>query len=110
MDEPTLIALKDSIAKWEANAEITAQMDARLNIGSCALCHRFHSAWRGSLNPLARDRCKGCPVFEATGKKTCGGTPYEHALDAFERGDLAGFKRHAVTEANFLKSLLPPEA
>ena len=48
--------------KWEA---IVAGEGTDRGSFNCALCRRF---WFKS--------CFGCPVFEKTGLRSCGGTPY----------------------------------
>ena len=97
MDDVTLIALKESIKKWEsrANGEHTLTCGTH----NCPLCRLFHSE---HINTGANLSCKGCPVFEKTAVSCCRGTPYEDYI--VNRTDF-----HAQQELEFLRSLLPAE-
>lgn len=98
MDERTLTALKESIAKWERNAKAESVDDMTLGWRQCPLCLFFFGSG-----------CRGCPVRERTGFGYCMNTPYEN-FDPFEHDDddqghiARGFARQ---EVEFLKSLLP---
>jgi hypothetical protein len=59
---------------------------------SCALCNLY----------LAAD-CKKCPVFEATGQKECGGSPWDWYMSSLDDWRMA--RAAAVAEINFLASL-----
>jgi hypothetical protein len=89
MDEKTLTALKESIAKWEERA--AGDHHGKLGLSNCPLCELFHP------------NCKsGCPVAQKTGDYYCIGSPY-HTYNC-DRTDL-----NARAELDFLKSLLPVE-
>jgi len=47
--------------------------------------------------------CKGCPIFEKTGKDDCLGTPHEDFTDAY--GDEKELRKYAKQELAFLKKL-----
>lgn len=96
MDERTLEALKASIAKWERNAQVDYLSDAKVNGSDCPLCGLF-----------VDDDCIGCPVHEST-RNSCHGTPYDEAwLQKSLRHNLEAFRKAALAEVEFLKSLLP---
>ena len=99
MDAATLEALRGSIKKWE---RIVAGTGVCRGVDNCPLCRRFHAAYGNS--PC----CSGCPVFEATGKRGCTGTPIEDYDD--EDGTEEEMLAAAIAEVDFLKSLLPKEA
>lgn len=63
MNKKTRKALEGSIKKWEG---IAAGTVADLGADNCPLCKMF----------LGSD-CKGCPVYEKTGRDSCEGTPYQ---------------------------------
>lgn len=101
MDDRTLTALKGSIEKWE---KIVEGMGIDRGVSNCPLCRLFNTY---------ESMCKGCPVYERTKKRACGGTPYNDWVRA--RWD-AGLARRAETpalmaaakaELDFLRSLLP---
>ncbi|MDO6966935.1 hypothetical protein [Rhizobium alvei] len=96
MDERTLEALKASIANWERNAKVEKMEDAKLGVINCPLCNMF---WL--------DDCKGCPVAKNTGTRLCAKTPYHDAEDELENGNIESFRKAALAEVEFLKSLLP---
>lgn len=106
MEPRTLEALKASIAKWERNAE--AKMPDEFLIGGddCPLCVMFN-------NEDDFPGCRGCPVFEKTGRLYCNDTPYRRAVVAYidwrEFGRREGALVAAHAEVSFLKSLLPTE-
>lgn len=106
MSPSTLSALRSSIAKWEANAQVTSIFDAKIFASSCPLCSLF----------LDLD-CVGCPVYETTGCEQCKDTPWELAMwsrwklardKSTPSPSLASFHTAAKREVAFLKSLLPP--
>lgn len=111
MTPETLEALKASIAKWERNAEVEHEDQARIKANSCTLCTLFASGhWQ--------DHCDGCPVALRTSIKGCRSTPWEQAASArsdWRRStDEIEYKKHrdafhaaARDEVAFLKSLLP---
>lgn len=105
MDEPTLIALQGSIAKWQAIVDGTGVDDGTEN---CPLCLMFYGDFGG---------CAGCPVNEHTSCSFCKATPYEDWCDLFvtdryavpKIADTPARKQAAQAEVDFLKSLLPKE-
>lgn len=96
MKSETLEALKGSIAKWEAIVEGTGTDKGTEN---CPLCRLFHQDYTDKGPETC---CDGCPVFEHTGVRSCGGTPYSRYEDDDEET--------AKEELDFLKSLLPAGA
>jgi hypothetical protein len=90
MEQEKLVALQESIQKWEKLAE--GNGDRAPSQYTCPLCILYH-----------RDGCKDCPVHERTGQQYCRGTPY---MDYY----YVGSKDNAQKELDFLKSLLPPKA
>ena len=106
MDDRTLTALRQSIEKWERNAVAETPDDYATSVGSCALCCLF---WE--------NRCRGCPVTDATGGVRCDWTPYWVANAArSEWSDCPSNltlrdAAHAAAraEVEFLRSLLPEE-
>lgn len=96
MKPETLTALHGSIAKWQAIVDGTGD-----GVADCPLCERFF--WIG---------CGGCPVFAATGKALCRGTPYAKWVILTDdmgqcRADTPERKAAAQAELAFLQSLLP---
>ena len=94
-----LEALLACIDKYEA----AAQREELPSLGPahCQLCLLFHPnyvMWYGLL-------CYGCPVREATEQPFCINTPY----GAVERATGSEIAIACAAEAEFLKSLLPPE-
>jgi hypothetical protein len=96
MDAKTLKALKGSINKWKANAEIDYLKKAKINITDCQLCDLF---WYND--------CTGCPVMEKSKYSCCVGTPYVAGAKAYNANDLAAFIEASHAEVEFLQSLLP---
>lgn len=91
MDQGTLKALYGSIRKWMDVAYDDGEEWGRLN---CPLCAEFNYGFYG------HKQCRGCPVYERTGKVGCKDTPYdEYRYD----------KSAAEREVDFLISLLPVE-
>ena len=100
MDERTLAALKESIAKWEKRA--AGEHDGKLGPIHCPLCRLYHIDHRTDDEAS----CTGCPISEKCGDDYCAGTPYCAYADADE-DEVLTF--HAKAELDFLKSLLPVE-
>lgn len=98
MDRRTLTALRGSIRKWEKIAAGTGRDKGHDN---CALCIEF----------CTLSGCKGCPVFDKTGKHYCYETPYENAalLLVDDKATTVRAKRAAQVMVNFLKRLVPKE-
>ena len=70
MDDVTLIALKESIEKWEKRA--AGEHGLALGCDGCPLCKLFHTNYRKD----PEKGCEGCPVFEKTKQHFCYDTPY----------------------------------
>lgn len=96
MDKRTLTALKESIAKWEKNAQAEGIRGMKLSSDECPLCLLF----------LDRSDCDGCPVAERTELRFCEGTPYDYFAYTMMYDDAEALSA-ARREAEFLKSLLP---
>jgi hypothetical protein len=95
VNKRTLTALRGSITKWES---IVAGTDIDKGADNCPLCAIFTHR----RNPKEVDdnsSCKGCPVYEKTGRFQCEGSPYYD----YDPETLST----AIAELNFLKSLLP---
>ncbi len=98
MEDKTLEALKESIEHWR---RVVANPHAeRIGAGACALCELFNK-----LDESSEENCIGCPVFEATGRQYCYGSPYTDVI-RFSPGQ-PEYLRLAQEELEFLKSLLP---
>jgi len=108
MKSEILQALKESIAHWERLASGKRLNKEEPNAKYCALCGLYNQP----VMPHD-ERCEGCPVFEHTGEQFCDGTPYagvERMMIADDFSlDSNQFKKAALKELNFLKSLLPTE-
>ena len=104
MDERTLRALRGSIEKWERNLAVAQEGTGELNIDrdSCPLCALF---WDWNWDKT----CRGCPVFERTGLRSCHGTPYYRVEAAQEEEDRPALIAATEDEIAFLRSLLPPD-
>lgn len=116
MDAPTLTALQQSIERWEMLSLASEPGWIRLGSSQCPLCVRFMEDGSGP-------ECHRCPVFHRTAEANCGGTPYPLAADAFsswrgaryyglgydEPACRDKFQAAARDEAEFLRSLLPPD-
>lgn len=101
MDHKTLQALKESIVKWDRNAEATCASDAHVYGDTCALCTVHYM-----------DNCSGCPVAEAVNDTECNNSPWEVAIDEYlawkcHDRHAPAFRAAAKAEADFLRSLLP---
>lgn len=101
MEPRTLAALKDSIAHWERMATGNQGSEEEPTGRFCALCREF---FRKNKD------CEGCPVSSLTGKEDCEDTPYWDAKDEWdEYGYSDSFRKLAMIQLQFLKSLLPKE-
>lgn len=107
MDDKQLILLKQSIEHWRRLATGTARKGEGIGPAHCPLCLEFCLTYANA--------CIGCPIYEKTEKKFCGGTPYSAAKDAIKMDgnwqDVFddNFKAKAALELAFLESLLPNE-
>ena len=103
MTPAALTVLHQSIEIWQRRAvDGTANDDY-----SCPLCDLFNH-YR-NVKVAHADTCKGCPVFEHTGKVLCDETPY-YAWEAYTdiaEPDPDVLKSLARAELQFLQSLLP---
>ena len=123
MDERTLIALKASIEKWEKNAVTIDFGEIKVGPIECPLCELF--------NYDIDQNCRGCPVFEKTNSIRCKNTPYmtadslydkllrsmlncwdeeEIKLSPLVKQSTQLFRKAALEEVEFLKSLLPNDS
>lgn len=102
MSEETKNALLECIDKYEHAARIGELPD--LGPHNCALCQLFNLSLRG-YEGVEQAICEGCPVQEATGQPFCINTPYR-AVELATGSEIAVA---CAAEAEFLKSLLPPE-
>lgn len=74
-------ALAESQVRWAIRfAEPTPDTVPHLGPGNCALCVLFR--YTGIQSAAL---CKKCPVALASGKPSCGNTPYAAAEDALDR-------------------------
>ena len=90
--------LEVSIAKWEDIAK-GKDLD-EFGGDNCSLCY---------VNQRA-DGCKGCPVFEKTGKVECDDTPFREYEDAwYHKANKRTLRAIAKREVEFLKSLRKKE-
>ena len=105
----TLVALKSSIEKWILNCQATKWYEVTTATHECPLCDLF-----------ILDDCTGCPVFKATNKPLCQGTPYRKIIRVRKRSqylhpmrsvETLSISKHAKrlikAEAEFLESLMP---
>lgn len=90
MDPKTEEALDASITHWEEVCAMPIVGDVDLGVGACALCSRFHT---GNNHD---DCCSGCPVHLATGSKSCRGSPYFDAYDAYKEWRQAQFELNEI--------------
>lgn len=100
MDRETYDALTASVAKWRNNAAGPAD-EGTIGAKNCPLCKLFIA-----------DDCRGCPVFEVTGKEQCYETPYVDAGLAYYDCRFNGlpeseWRKAAQAEADFLAALVP---
>lgn len=75
-------ALRGSIRKW---VNIDNGSGANEGASNCPCCIAFIK------NRGPKKSCKGCPIYEFTGKMNCYGTPY--------------YSNDAETELNFLRAV-----
>ena len=73
----TIIALKESIGKWEG---IVAGVKSDEGAENCSLCFRFNN---GSNQPRCTLNGEKCPVYKVTGKPLCEGSPYEDWIESY---------------------------
>ena len=112
MNDKNKLALAQCIVKW---TNVLIGTESEKSAKNCALCQLYNG--NEDYNDLA---CEGCPVFKATGRLFCRGTPYElwnnHLVTEHNRcsdetiGRFAicrTCRQHAYDEVEFLKSLLP---
>lgn len=97
MDKKTLMALRESIKKWERKASNPKSALSAANRDNCPLCK------------LCGKDCLGCPIKKLTGRKHCVDTPYDDWSSSlyFGHGDPHLAMLMAQHEVDFLKSLLP---
>ena len=107
MNTRTLIALAGSIKKWDRIVRSTEAEDN--GVSNCPLCELF----------FGNATCYNCPVYEKTGRRNCGDTPYEnwdihlgnaHNQSSYPQSRIQNCPdclRFARAERDFLKSLLP---
>lgn len=90
MDSKTLNALNDSIAHWERLATGKRTVGESHQGNSCALCSLFFE----DDNLLETGNyCEGCPVYEKTGQRGCGGSPWMEANNTFHLQKNSELKR-----------------
>lgn len=89
--------LELAVEKWQRIVDGTGE---NFGIANCALCHIY-----------AINKCRGCPVYEATREPYCAFTPYDdYSLEQCEDfPDPQKLKEHAIRELEFLKSLRKKE-
>lgn len=98
MAPEVLEALQGSIAKWE---RIVAGTGKDHGVDDCPLCQMFNT------ESAAYRPCRGCPVYEKSGRSLCSSTPYSDFSYAKRNANKAGMAFAAEAELDFLKSLLP---
>lgn len=97
-------AIEDSIEAWKRKLTIDDPEKITMGSGNCPLCHIFI---------LANETCIGCPVYKATHRMLCGGTPRLKASECLNNWRLdpdnaalrCKFLIAAQEMINFLKSL-----
>jgi hypothetical protein len=77
MSPETRKALEESIAHWRRIVSGTPLKGETIDDNSCALCSLFLRPRENSFP------CVGCPIFTATGRRYCKGTPYESVTQAY---------------------------
>lgn len=93
----TLRALDDSIAHWKRLSTNSQIGDECPDASNCALCKRH-----------LHEGCVDCPIFDATGRDTCRGTPYRYAAVTWDwenEKPRDEFFTHALDMLNFLIAL-----
>lgn len=95
-------ALAKSVEHWRQICECktAAQAGQLLGRGQCACCQIWNNKEESS-----EEDCIGCPIFEHTGKRYCGGTPVNVAYEAIDT-PLDGWRAAAKLELGFLSDLL----
>lgn len=71
-------AVKKSVLKWKFTHSHIDDINHIDGWVSCALCHK-HISGENFL------QCRGCPIFTETGEVACYTTPYEEALELFDK-------------------------
>jgi hypothetical protein len=69
-------ALAGSIKKWELIVAGIGPDNGRKN---CPLCHRYFSIHKNYDDDT---ECHGCPIYQATGRQFCDGTPHEDYIES----------------------------
>ena len=95
----SLAALKESIAHWYRLYTGSANIGEHTGHGSCACCKLYFNG----------DGCKGCPIYQATGKSFCSGSPYISLVRYTGMQD-ENFKRDAKIFHDWLVALLPTDS
>ena len=100
-------ALKESIDVWKQKLREDNPLMVHIGTEVCPLCALYnHPAM------LEDDRCKGCSIFEATGKQDCEGSPYGEAAAAVFLWKLRGriykqqFREAAQKMIRFMQALV----
>ena len=97
MEERTRIALEASIQHWETNVERARKgQEPDVSVGACALCNLHY-----------RLSCRGCPVYEDTGRPLCEDTPYNDVVRFISRPLKECVLPACEKELAFLRSLHP---
>lgn len=93
--------LLDSIAHWERMAEGTPVPGEYPSARDCPLCARW-------LFDDCGTRSDRCPVYQATGRRSCERSPYFAAFHAADDFGISSpqFKHKAKAELAFLRDLL----
>ena len=100
MTKQTLTALRKSIKHWERMRD-DPECNEIPGPDDCALCQLFYDDW-----------CNGCPVYVATGTRSCDTTPFRRASEVWwhRKRDTTG-KTDWQAAANemiaYLRGLLP---
>jgi hypothetical protein len=71
-------AFEKSILKWEL---IVKGWDTYNSIETCGLCDLYFEHGNDE------ESCVGCPIFERTGEKYCGGSPYNNYVNEYNVAD-----------------------
>ena len=105
MKDDTLAALKESIAHWERLRDDKRLKGETPGSHHCELCGLFFA-----IPGSARICQEGCPVFDATKRDQCVGSPYYRAALAWrywKDGDWSKEQAEPLIQAeiDFLKSL-----
>jgi hypothetical protein len=105
MKTKTLKALKESIKHWDRMATGKARLGEEPDSDHCALCSLFN---RDNMDE-DKNVCRGCPIYESTGRCWCAGTGYSSAWVAWDVYGIKSqeFRSKAAEFLKYLKSLLP---